>query len=220
MSKKSPIVKVIKQLKTQLDKMKQRERLLVVGTGILVVGTAWYVGLMEPVIKETATSRAEITTVHKRTKSVNQSLEMQALQASSGAIGQREQFTLVQRRLEELNEKLGGYTAELIGPGEMARVLQGMLQKQDNLRLIKVRNLTPEPLTSPNDDEEIIFYKHGLEIEFEGGYFACLEYLEQIEDLPWRFYWQILELQVLEYPRNRIRLEISTLSPYQEWIGA
>jgi MSHA biogenesis protein MshJ len=219
MSEKSPIVKVIKQAKAQLDGMKQRERLLVVATGMLVLGTAWYVGLMEPVIKETEKSRTEIKTVRERTKSVNLSLETQALQASSGAIGHREQYTLVKRRLEELNEQLGGYTAELIGPGEMARVLQGVLQKQDNLRLIQIHNLTPEPLTKAANDE-VIFYKHGLEIEFEGGFFACLEYLEQIEDLPWRFYWQVLELQVLEYPRNRIRIEISTLSPYQEWIGA
>jgi MSHA biogenesis protein MshJ len=219
MSEKSPILKVIKQLQAQLDKMKMSDRLLVVGTVMLVLGTLWYVGLMEPVIKETARSRTEIEAVHERTKSVNLSLETKALQASTGAIGHREQYTLVQRRLDELNEQLGGYTAELIGPGEMARVLQGVLQKQDNLRLIQIHNLAPEPLSKAEDDQ-VVFYKHGLEIEFEGGYFACLEYLEQIENLPWRIYWQILELQVLEYPRNRIRLEVSTLSPYEEWIGA
>jgi MSHA biogenesis protein MshJ len=219
MSDKSPIMKAIKSAQAKLDEMNMRERLLVVATAMLVLGTVWYVGLMEPIIKETARSRTEITAVHKRIKSVNQSLETQALQASSGALGHREQFTLVQRRLEELNEKLGGYTAELIGPGEMARVLQGVLRQQENLRLIRVQNLTPEALTKVNDDE-VIFYKHGLEIEFEGGYFSTLEYLEQIEDLPWRFYWQVLEIEVLDYPRNRIRLEVSTLSPHQEWIGA
>ena len=219
MSEKSPILKVIKTAQAKLDKMNMRERLLLVATGLLVVGTAWYVGLMEPMIKEIKNTRNEIAATRKRTDSVNQSLEVMALQASSGAIGYREQYTLVQRRLEELNEKLGGYTAELIGPGEMAHVLQGVLQKQDNLRLIRVRNLTPQAVTRSNDDEAI-FYRHGLEMEFEGGYFACLEYLEQIEALPWRLYWQILELEVLEYPYNRIRLEVSTLSPHKEWIGA
>jgi MSHA biogenesis protein MshJ len=208
-----------KSAQAQLDKMNMRERLLVVTTGLLVLGTVWYVGLMEPMLKEVKSTRNEIAATRERTESVNQSLEVKTLQASSGAIGYREQYTLVQRRLEELNEKLGGYTAELIGPGEMARVLQGMLQKQDNLRLIRIQNVAPEALTRINGDE-IIFYKHGLEIEFEGGYFAALEYLEQIEDLPWRFYWQVLELEVLEYPRNRIRLEVSTLSPHMEWIGA
>ncbi len=219
MSEKSPILKWIKLAQEQLDKMNMRERLLVIATAMLVLGTLWYVGLMEPVMKETATSRTEIAATHERIKSVNQSLEVQALQASSGAIGHREQYTLVKRRLEELNEKLGGYTAELIGPGEMARVLQGVLQSQDNLRLIQVHNLAPEALSTYEDDE-VVFYKHGLELEFEGGYFACLEYLKQIEALPWRFYWQVLELEVLDYPLNRIRIEVSTLSPHWEWIGA
>lgn len=219
MSQKSPIVEVLLKLKSMLDKMNMRERLLVVGTAMLVIGTIWYVGLMEPLIKDIKQQRTEIKAVQKRTEDVNQNLEVQALQASSGAIGFREQYTLVQRRLDELKEQLGSYTAELIGPGEMARVLQGILQEQDNLRLVQIRNVTPEQLTA-HDGGKTIFYKHGLELEFEGSFFACLEYLEQVENLPWRFYWQVLELEVLEYPRNRIRLEVSTLSPFEEWIGA
>lgn len=219
MSQKSPILEALTKLKSALEKMNVRERILVVGTGIIVIGTFWYVGLMEPTLKDIKRSRDDIEAARKRTESVNQNLEVQALQASSGAIGYREQYTLVKRRLEELKEQLGDYTAELIGPGEMARVLQGVLREQDNLRLISIRNLPAEQMAA-QDGANTIFYKHGLELEFEGGYFAALEYLEQIEDLPWRIYWQVLELEVIEYPRNRIRIEVSTLSPYEEWIGA
>lgn len=219
MSQKSPIVEMISKLRAMLEKINVRERILVVGTGLLVVGTLWYVGLMEPLLKDIKRTRAEIDATRQRTESVNQNLEVQALQASSGAIGYREQFTLVKRRLEELKQQLGDYTAELIGPGEMARVLQGVLREQDNLRLIQIRNLPAQQMAA-QDGANTIFYKHGLELEFEGGFFAALEYLEQIEDLPWRIYWQILELEVIEYPRNRIRIEVSTLSPYEEWIGA
>lgn len=219
MSQKSPIVETVAKLRKMLEKMELRERLLVVVTVLLVAGTLWYVALMEPTLKEIQRNRKEIQTTRQQIESVNQNLEVQALQASSGAIGYREQYTLVQSRLDELKEQLGNYTAELIGPGEMARVLQGILREQDNLRLIQIRNLPPEQLAA-EDGANTIFYKHGLELEFEGGYFAALEYLEQIESLPWRIYWQVLELEVLEYPRNRIRLEVSTLSPYEEWIGA
>ncbi len=219
MSQKSPILEALTKLRAQLEKMNVRERILVVGTGIIVIGTFWYVGLMEPTLKDIKRTRDEIAATQKRTESVNQNLEVQALQASSGAIGYREQYTLVKRRLDELKEQLGDYTAELIGPGEMARVLQGVLREQDNLRLISIRNLPAEQMAA-QDGANTIFYKHGLELEFEGGYFAALEYLEQIEELPWRIYWQVLELEVLEYPRNRIRIEVSTLSPYEEWIGA
>ncbi len=219
MSQKSPILEALTKLRAQLEKMNVRERILVVGTGVIVIGTFWYVGLMEPTLKDIKRTRDEIAATQKRTESVNQNLEVQALQASSGAIGYREQYTLVKRRLDELKEQLGDYTAELIGPGEMARVLQGVLREQDNLRLISIRNLPAEQMAA-QDGANTIFYKHGLELEFEGGYFAALEYLEQIEELPWRIYWQVLELEVLEYPRNRIRIEVSTLSPYEEWIGA
>ena len=219
MSQKSPIVKVLKLLQAKLDDLQLRERLLVVATAIMLLGSAWYLGLMQPVGKQIKNTVAEIELVRQRIESVNQSLEIQALHASGGAANYREQFTQVQRRIEELNAKLVGYTAELIGPAEMAHVLQGILKEQSNLRLIRVRNLSPKAL-SPSDDTDTVFYKHGLELEFEGGYFACLEYLQELEALPWRLYWEILEIEVLEYPLNRIRLEVSTLSPYEEWIGA
>ena len=219
MTENSPILAMFEKLQAQVEKMNLRERLLVFATGLVLVGSLWYMGLMEPLNKKIDNTRNEIETVRGRIGSINQSLEVQALAASGGNIGYQEQFSLIQRRLEELNEKLGGYTAELIGPGEMAQVLQGVLKEQSNLRLILIRNLPPQAM-SMNEDDDAIFYRHGLEMEFEGGYFACLEYLQQIEDLPWRFYWQILELEVLEYPHNRIRLEVSTLSPHEEWIGA
>ena len=219
MSQKSPIVKVLKLLQAKLDDLQLRERLLVVATAIMLLGSAWYLGLMQPVGKQIKNTVAEIELVRQRIESVNQSLEIQALHASGGAANYREQFTQVQRRIAELNAKLVGYTAELIGPAEMAHVLQGILKEQSNLRLIRVRNLSPKAL-STSDDTDTVFYKHGLELEFEGGYFACLEYLQELEALPWRLYWEILEIEVLEYPLNRIRLEVSTLSPYEEWIGA
>ena len=125
MSEKSPILKAIKLAQTQLDKMNLRERLLVVGTALLVLGTTWYVGLMEPALKAIKKDRAEVAAVRQRIESVNQSLATQTEEASRGAIGYREQYTLVQRRLEELNEKLGGYTAELIGPGKWRASCKG-----------------------------------------------------------------------------------------------
>ncbi len=219
MSEKSPILKALKVVQAKVDKMDLRQRLLVFSTGLLLLASIWYAGLMEPLNKQIKNNRTEIAAAQQRIESINQNLEIQARAASGGTIGYQEQFALIQRRLEELNEKLGGYTAELIGPGEMARVLQGVLKEQSNLRLTRIHNLSPEPVAA-FDGTDAIFYKHGLEIEFEGGYFACLEYLKEIEALPWRLYWQILELEVLEYPHNRIRLEISTLSPHEEWIGA
>ena len=220
MAQKSPIMTKLTSLLAVVDKMSLRERLLVFGAGMMLLGSVWYLGLIQPLTKQVTKNRTEIASLQERTKTTNQNLEVQALQISNTGAEDREKFERVQRRLDEMNERLGGYAAELIDPAEMSRVLQSVLKEQSKLRLILARNISHGAMSASAEAQTTTFYRHGLEIEFEGSYLACLEYLQQLEALPWRFYWQFLEIEVLEYPRNRIRLEVSTLSPDEEWIGA
>ncbi len=220
MTRKSPILTKLTSLLATVDNLSLRERLLVFGAGMMLLGSVWYLGLMQPLDQQATNNRTEIESLRERIKTMNQTLEVEVQQISGAGTGDREKFEQVQRRLDEMNERLGGYAAELIDPAEMSRFLQSVLKERSKLRLISVRNLSPEGLSASGDADTTPYYRHGLEIEFEGSYLACLEYLQEIEALPWRFYWQRLELEVLEYPRNRIRLEVSTLSPDEEWIGA
>ena len=50
-------------------------------------------------------------------------------------------------------------------------------------------------------------------------YLDVLAYLHALESLEWRFYWRLLELESTAYPRNRVRIELSTLSLDKDWIG-
>ena len=220
MTQVSQLLTMFKPLLATVDNLNLRERLLVFVSGLMLLGSAWYLGLMQPLDQQAERNRSEIASLQDRIELYNQNVEVQALQISSTGTGDREKLARIQGRLDEINERLGGYVAELIDPAQMSRVLQGLLKKQSKLRLIRVRNLSPEALSASTDALTTTFYRHGLEIEFEGSYLACLEYLQEIEELPWRFYWQLLDIEVLEYPRNRIRLEVSTLSPDVEWIGA
>ncbi len=220
MAQKSPILTKLTSLLATVDKISMRERVLVFGAGMMLLGSVWYLGLVQPLTKQITRNRTEIASLQERMKTTNQNLEIQALQISSTGAEDREKFARVQQRLDEINERLGGYAAELIDPAEMSRVLQGVLKEQSKLRLIRARNISRGEMSASAEAETTTFYRHGLEIEFEGSYLACLEYLQEIEALPWRFYWQFLDIEVLEYPRNRIRLEVSTLSPDEEWIGA
>ena len=220
MAQKSPILTKLTSLLATVDKISMRERVLVFGAGMMLLGSVWYLGLMQPLTKQITRNRTEIASLQERMKTTNQNLEIQVLQISNTGAEDREKFDRVQQRLDEINERLGGYAAELIDPAEMSRVLQGVLKEQSKLRLIRARNISRGEMSASAEAETTTFYRHGLEIEFEGSYLACLEYLQEIEALPWRFYWQFLDIEVLEYPRNRIRLEVSTLSPDEEWIGA
>jgi MSHA biogenesis protein MshJ len=197
-----------------------RERLLVFAAVTTVLATTWYAVLMQPLAVQTERARSDIHGVRSRIDDTNHALEQQVLQYSSTDEEQQRQMDKLLHRIDEINRQLGDYAAELIDPAEMARVLEDVLRQQPQLKLIHVRNLAAEPLLQGVGADSTTLFRHGLEIEFEGSYFACLEYLEDIESLPWRFYWQLLELDVDQYPRNRIRLKVSTLSLDEEWIGA
>lgn len=207
-------------LVSSVDALTLRERALILLTILAVIGTLWQVLIMEPLAQQAKERRTELAALEERIDVANRGLEEQILQIAGGSDAQRTRIASLRDRIAEINAILGDHAAELIDPSEMAQVLEGVLKEQSRLSLVQISNTAPEFLAASDDEDAVTFYRHGLEIEVEGSYLACLEYLDAIEALPWRLYWQVLELDVLEYPRNRIRIEVSTLSLDKEWIGA
>lgn len=204
----------------RIDAFSVRERLLILLTALVLIAALWHTLLMQPLQQRAAQSRTELSALEQRIVAANQNLEEQILQLAGGGDEQRTRIASLRRRIDEINAALGNHAAELIDPAEMAQVLEGVLKEQSRLTLVRIRNTTPDSLSADEDPDAVTFYRHGLEIEVEGSYAACIEYLNAIEALPWRLYWQVLELDVIEFPRNRIRLEVGTLSLDEEWIGA
>lgn len=62
-------------------------------------------------------------------------------------------------------------------------------------------------------------YKHAVEIEFIGDYLSTLNYLRNLEALPWHFYWDGMEYKVIKHPKATITISIYTLSLDKSWIG-
>ncbi len=204
----------------KIDGLSRRERLLVTTTMLATITMLWYVLLMEPLGLRADASRIELDSLKTRIETANRNLEEQILQLAGAGNEDRSRVADIQRRIDAINSELGNYASELIDPAEMARVLEEILKEQTGLSLVRIRNKSPELVAGGGEYETTSFYRHVLEIEVEGTYAACLDYLNAVEDLPWRLYWQLLDLEVIEYPRNRIRIEVSTLSLDEEWIGA
>lgn len=204
----------------KIDALSMRERLLMFITMLVLIAILWHTLLMQPLSQRADQTRTQLNELEQRISSANQNLEDQIMQLASGGDEQRLRIASLRRRIDEINATLGNHAAELIDPSEMAQVLEGVLKEQSRLNLVRIRNTTPDSLSADEDPSAVTFYRHGLEIEVEGSYAACLEYLSAIESLPWRLYWQVLELDVIDYPLNRIRIEVGTLSLDEEWIGA
>ena len=220
MSRAAAIREAVQPALDRLDALSLRERLLILLTTLVLCAALWHTLFMQPLAQRASSTRTELAALEGRISAANSSLEEQILQLAGGGDEHRSRIASLRTRIDEINTQLGNHAAELIDPAEMARVLESVLREQSRLTLVRIRNLTPDSLSAGEEASSVTFYRHGLEIEVEGTYAACLEYLNAVEALPWRLYWQVLELDVIEYPRNRIRLEVSTLSVEEEWIGA
>jgi len=147
----------------------------------------------------------------------------------------------LRRELESIREQVAGMEGEikgttdrLLAPGEMARLLEQMLLRQDGIEMVRLNTLGSEPLVTTQktaDGEEGVataavseaasnsIYRHGFMLEFEGGFGPILDYLKTLEALPDNFFWDGLELGVSDYPLIRVRLQLHTLSLSEGWIG-
>ncbi|MDJ0919132.1 MAG: hypothetical protein QNJ05_15345 [Woeseiaceae bacterium] len=210
----------VHDVEKKIDAMTLRERLLIGITALTLITGVWYVMFLEPLVIEADRKTGELAALEERINVANSSLEQQVAELAGGSADQRARIAKLDREIAAINETLGDYAAELVDPAEMTQVLEGVLRKQSALSLVRIRNLPSETLAASEDEDATRFYRHGIEIEVEGSFFAVVDYLNDVEALPWRLYWQILELDVVEYPRNRIRIEVSTLSLDEEWIGA
>ncbi|MGR6781441.1 type II secretion system protein M [Moritella viscosa] len=68
------------------------------------------------------------------------------------------------------------------------------------------------------DDSEVLLYRHGLRITMTGSFFNIQAYLTQIEQLPKKFYWEVFDYQIQDYPTAQVVMEIYTLSINKEFI--
>ncbi len=134
------------------------------------------------------------------------------------------QLASLQLAANQVDEQIKGAIEGLVEPREMARALEGVLKEQHQLSFIRISNLGATPLldVAAEDDQskaEAGIYKHTMRIELEGSFGHSLDYLRTLEQLPWKFHWESVELEVIEYPQVRVVITVNTLSLSEGWIG-
>ncbi|NNF15768.1 MAG: hypothetical protein HKN70_03420 [Gammaproteobacteria bacterium] len=202
----------------RIDSMSLRERVLVFASALFALTLVWFEFAMAPALDKGQATIKSIESARERIQRVDATIRAQAnalqLDISSPLSAQLDQ---ARQRAREVDALISAREMEILDPATMAQVLEDMLANQRGLRLLRARNLDAERLLESDNDAPL--YRHTLRLELEGPYLAVLDYLEELEALPWRIYWQGIEIDAKDYPRNRVRIEISTLSFVEDWIG-
>lgn len=128
----------------------------------------------------------------------------------------RVQFSSLEQRLQQLDQRLRQQTLDLIPAEQMPLVLERVLASSGHLKLVTLTSLPPEPLLAGSKLSNL--FQHGLRLQLEGSYFELFHYLRALEGLPERFYWRSLDYRVTQYPNAQVTLELYTLSTSKEFI--
>lgn len=136
---------------------------------------------------------------------------------SAGATLQR--TIALAAQLKQVTARLDAQSAGLIPPQRMTQVIHDVLSQQRGVTLISLRSVAPHALadgSSPGASQGP--YVHSVVLVLQGQYLDVLAYLQALEGLPWRFYWQSLDLDATHYPMTQVTVRLGTVSMSHEWI--
>ena len=209
------------QILARFDALSMRERALVAGASLIGMVLLWLALVFDPMSAKQRTLSAELTTlqqsIHLTTLSIQETAD-----ADPTLLAQREETRLKTQLADDQHaarDEVGrADSARAHGAGDSRRaVAPARRQRSSACTTRRSRRSCPRPQVRPRQSGGP--YVHPVEIVVEGTYLDVLAYLHALESLEWRFYWRLLELESTAYPRNRVRIELSTLSLDKDWIG-
>lgn len=213
--------------------MAPRERWLAFAVAVSLLGVLYVLLIGDPLSLRLAKQNSSWQLAEaRRLTAETDLLELQARLAADPNLQYRSALLAASASREELIRQIDQYTAELVTPQKMQTVLQELLRKQPALRVVAMTSFSEtvelvavEPVAPASDPLAAVpaetLYRHGLNLQLEGGYFDLLSYLQAVQASGWQLNWDSLDYQVGEAGPSKatIRLKLYTLSRHAGWVG-
>ncbi len=218
------------QWMARLGALQQRERVMVLAGVIVLLWGIFDSLLLTPMLNkqklyrtEIATKQAEVAQFQQQTQQI-----VAAAQIDPDA-GSKQRLAQLQTQLAEKDALLQAMQKELISPDRMPQVLESVLQKDRQVRLVSLTTMpvsglldavavsAPDANTASMPD--IGIYKHGFEVKLEGGYLDLMRYVGALERSPWHMLWGAMKLEAATYPKATLTLTLYTVSLDKTWLS-
>ncbi len=216
-----------------VDEQPLRQRLLLLVAIVAVFFTLWDAVLMRSAKLREEQAESDTALLERQVKALE--LEAEATLKKLAAdpnLERRKRKAELERRLADLDAGFNERTADLSPPSEMVRVLKELLGRENGLQLVRLESVPASPLLAPDEESgaeseakldlgsgPVRLFRHGLVLEMSGDYLSVLRYIQAVEQLPWKFFWESMNYQVQQWPTGRITLKLLSLSSEEGWIG-
>ena len=242
-----PVVAALRwrTLKRQFDQRSLRERLLLIAAGagaVLMLADALW---LAPALADFKAAHQQRRAAQQALSSLQDSLPQ--VQAREAALAQARESELThwRQRVREGDSQLREHEAALVGSERMVELLEQLLARHGDVRVRAMRSLgrsdllagaapgqaaaalaqaSPAATTAGGNNATAAgvttptLYRHGVELELEGGFNELLVYLQAMEALPQRVLWGSVGFKVQQHPRSVLTLRVYTLSRDKHWL--
>jgi MSHA biogenesis protein MshJ len=224
----------LQQFEEWINTLSLRERGLMIIAVIAVVYFIWDQALFAPLEvrakelgEQVQKQQANLKTVRDQQRQI---LERAGADPDAAV---RKEIASIEKLVAQLDRQLQTMTVDLVDPQQMAVLLEEVLTRKTDLKLVSVAALPPQPLGETLSEGEPAaevteeaqprvlpgVYQHTLQIEFSGSYRSTLEYIKELEALDQRFFWHSVDFAVKDYPHATVVIRVNTLSLSDAWIG-
>lgn len=118
-------------------------------------------------------------------------------------------------RLTQQKEELEEVQAQMAPAKDMRQLLDALLARQPNLRVLSMKTLPPIEVKAPGGNEAVL-YRHGLSLEISGRFHDLLAWLQSAEQMPRKLIWGNMEMQTNIAAELVLKVQVFTLSPDKE----
>lgn len=218
----------IKRLLDRLDARSTQQRALLLAGALAAVLGLWDVVLMGPVSRARELAAGDLPALTGELPVlIERVTQLEAALGHDPDAAVRERRVALEAEQVVLETRLAELTDGLIPPTEMTGALRELLRRAPGVSLVKLEALAAEPLfvdaepERPDQQPEPrpAVFKHAVVIELHGNYLSVLRYVQAVEALRWRFFWDSLDYDVDEYPNANVRLTLYSLSLREGWLG-
>jgi len=226
--------------KLRYELLSQRERLLIVSTLVAVIYIAFTFLVFGSLDSTQSTREQELKTLEQQKIQFDAELKLfSSLLNTDPDKAKKQQIRTLKAQMLQIEGSLNRLSVGLIPADELPILLKKVLQQTKTLRLQSIQTLPvselslqgeviePEAVDDPSSDlsefqyddaaesnkvETAGVFKHAVVMQLSGGFFETKQFIEALEALPWRLYWDSLEYSVSQYPSAIITLQVYTLS--------
>lgn len=208
------------QIQIVLNKYRElslrEKRIMLLSIHVLIAGF-FLMGFLEPLWNSSLAHRQQAQIIEGKATRMESYLE-RLLDTSviDPDLPIKEEIANLEQQKKDINERIYLVANTLVTPKQMPEMLGNILTEKDNMKIQNLHNRPSENIVFENHFSDVQLFKHGVSLEITTDYPSLVDYLNALDAMPWKLYWENLDFEVHNYPKGKLNIDIYTLSTTEE----